>query len=92
MERQCSLWTKNTKDLQAFDSAVCGQYCTMYLLFKAHGFSMQKFVSCFSLDCNKNDKIVNKMFQRYAKNVNLCDDVLQKKTQSCCKKRKCKKN
>ncbi|KAK3921624.1 Protease, partial [Frankliniella fusca] len=64
----CSLWKKNTIDLQSIDSAVCGQYCTMYLLFKAHGFSMQEFLSYFTTDCNQNDEMVNKMFQRYAKN------------------------
>ncbi|KAK3912611.1 Cystic fibrosis transmembrane conductance regulator [Frankliniella fusca] len=31
--------------------------------------------------------MVNKMFQRYAKNVKLCDDVLPKKAQTCCNKR-----
>lgn len=90
MDRQCSLWTKNTIDLQAFDSAVCGQYCTMYLLCKAHGYSMQDFVSIFSSDCNQNDELINKMFQRYAKNVKLCDDVQRKKAQTCCNKRNCK--
>jgi len=87
MDRQCKFWNKNTIDLQAFDSSVCGQYCVLYLLFKAHGYSMKEFVSCFSSDCNLNDQFVDQMFQHYAKSVKICDEIRVKKCQTSCKKR-----
>lgn len=87
MDRQCKFWNKNTIDLQAFDSSVCGQYCVLYLLFKVHGYSMKEFVSCFSSDCNLNDQFVDQMFQRYAKSVKICDYIRVKKCQTSCKKR-----
>ena len=83
MDRQCKIWTKNTTDLQAFDSSVCGQYCVLYLLYKAHGYSMSEILSRFSSDCSLNDTFVNLVFERYAKNVKICDDIRVKKCQTC---------
>lgn len=90
LNRHCKSWTWNTTELQAIDSTVCGQYCVMYLLFKAHGYTVHDFVKInFTRDCNKNDDIVNRMFERYMKDVKLCDDVpIKNKTQTCCKRRK----
>lgn len=88
LDRQCKVWTKNTIDLQAFDSDVCGQYCAMYLLYKAHGYTMRDFVNRFSNNCHANDNFVNSMFKRYSKNVMICDEMRIKKCQSSCKKRK----
>lgn len=90
MDRQCSVWTKNTIDLQSFDSSVCGQYCALYLLYKAHGLTLEDFLSCFTANCADNDYYVNLMFNQFAKNVKLCEKTLLKQTQSCCKKIKCK--
>lgn len=88
MNKMCISYKFNHKDLQGLDSAVCGQYCVMYLLFKAHGYSMHHFVSkYFSSDCKKNDKLVKKMFNRYSKTVIFCDDF-GVKNQACCKRRK----
>jgi len=86
MDRQCKQWIKNTIDLQAFDSSVCGQYCVMYLLFKAHGYFMEEYLFCFSEDCNQNDHFVNHMFERYAKSVNICAEIRVKKCQKSCNK------
>lgn len=90
LSRVCKSWTYNHVDLQALDSSVCGQYCCMYLLFKAHGFTMTDFVKCFSNDCAQNDARVEKMYQRYSRNVKLCDDVNVKTIVQKCSKR-CKK-
>jgi hypothetical protein len=88
MDRMCTSWRHNTLDLQAIDSTVCGQYCVLFLLFKAHGYSMNDYVRIFSDDCYENDVFVSTMFQRYSKNVHLCDDFVSKKSQTCCKRRK----
>lgn len=90
MDRHCRVWINNTSDLQAIESAVCGQYCTMYLLYKAHGYTMKDFVTRFSENCNTNDSLVSQMFQRYAKNVIICDDLRTKKCQTNCQRSKCK--
>lgn len=88
LKKMCKSYKYNHVDLQAIDSSVCGQYCVMYLLFKAHGFSMTHYVKHnFTLDCKKNDQIVDKMFKRYSKNVLLCNDF-NVKNQSCCKRRR----
>ena len=89
LNRHCKTWKFNNTDLQALDSTVCGQYCVMYLLHKSHGYSLNDFKTMyFSENCNKNDEIVDKMFQRYMANFRLCDDLAVKKSQSCCKRRK----
>ena len=63
LNRHCKSWKYNHVDLQALDSTVCGQYCVMYLLHKAHGYSLPDFVNMyFSDNCNENDKIVSRMF------------------------------
>lgn len=91
MDRHCKIWNKNTTDLQGIDSDVCGQYCVMYLLYKAHGYTLKDFLSRFSDNCTANDDFVNRMFHRYTKNVMLCDEMPVKKYQRSCQKRKCKK-
>lgn len=89
LDRHCKSWRYNHLDLQALDSVVCGQYCVMYLLHKAHGYSLPDFVNMyFTDDCNKNDKLVEQMFHRYMKNVKLCDDISVKKNQTCCMRKK----
>lgn len=85
LDKMCKSYKYNRQDLQSIDSAVCGQYCVMNLLFKAHGYTLNYFLDCFfSADCVKNDVIESKMFKRYSKNVKLCDDIYVKK-QACCK-------
>jgi hypothetical protein len=87
LDKRCKSWRYNTVDLQAVNTTVCGQYCVMYLLFKAHGYSLFDFVKNFSNECLKNDETVHRMFERYSKNVKLCDDVRVKKNQVCCKRK-----
>lgn len=89
LDRKCRSWRYNTVDLQALNSTVCGQYCAMFVLFRAHGYTMQNFVNkYFTEHCQKNDRLVYSMFKRYSRNVKLCDDVHTKKTQVCCERKK----
>ena len=88
LDRHSKSSRHNHVELQAFDSVVCGQYCIMYLLHKAHGYSLPDFVNMyFTNDRHKNDKYVDEMFQRYMKNIKLCDDIVVKKNQTCCKRK-----
>lgn len=90
LNRMCKSWKYNNFDLQALRSTVCGQYCVMYLLFKAHGYTLHDFVTqFFSDDCNNNDRVVANMFKRYSKKITLCKDFSAKRNhQSCCERRK----
>lgn len=90
LSRVCKSWTYNHVDLQALDSLVCGHYCVMYILCKAHGYTLSDFVKCFSPNCAQNDELVEKMFLRYSKNVKLCDDVVVKGNIQKCSKRSIK--
>ncbi len=89
LSRVCKSWKYNHTDLQDLYSSVCGQYCAMYLMFKAHGYSLNEFVKCFTNNCTENDAIVCRMFERYSRNVKFCDDVTTRSNaQRCCKRAK----
>lgn len=87
MRKACKSWKYNHVDLQALNSTVCGQYCVVYLLFKAHGYTLSNFLARFTQNCDKNDVFVDQLFQRYAKKTNLCTDIRLKTTQMSCKRR-----
>lgn len=87
LKKTCKSFKYNHTDLQALHSSMCGQYCAMFLLFKAHGYSMNHFVKLFSLNCEKNDLLVNKMFKRYSNKVNFCREFGVIK-QTCCKRKR----
>jgi len=88
LKRACKSYKYSHVDLQALNSSVCGQYCVMFLLFKAHGYSMRHFVKYFSSHCENNDKMVNKMFKRYSKSVKFCKEFGVIKQTCCIRKRK----
>lgn len=57
-------YTYNNKQLQCLNSKVCGQYCIMFLDYMNRGYTLEKFCKLFSSDCNKNDNIVSKYYNR----------------------------
>ena len=64
LDRLCKKWTYNHHSLQALESQVCGEYCVLYLIHRAHGYSLQSFVTkLFSTDPDKNDQVVRKLFR-----------------------------
>lgn len=65
MESNCSSWTSNNVRVQGVDSALCGEYCIMYLTQRARGISMEEFMWSFS-DTNhvRNDELLHKQFTR----------------------------
>lgn len=54
----------NTKVLQTQSSSYCGFYCILFLLFKARGYSLEKFISLFK-NPYKNDKLLNELIEKY---------------------------
>jgi len=85
LNRLCKKWTYNHTTLQAVDSQVCGEYCVLYLIHKAHGYSLHAFIQkLFCKDSKKNDDTVRKLFHRIFGHQRKC--VLPSKTQKCCAK------
>ena len=53
----------NIDRLQAFDSIMCGYFCTGFIDFMLKGKSLQDYANLFSPnDYEKNDKIILKLF------------------------------
>ena len=51
-------WTWNKKQLQSFNSPLCGYYCSLYLLYKNLNFDLQYFLKKFSNNFNVNDLVL----------------------------------
>lgn len=84
LDRVCKRWTYNHKSLQAIDSTVCGEYCVMYLIHKAHGYTLHQFVNRhFTSDAEKNDRLVHAMFKRTYKNA-----CVMTGGQKCCERKR----
>lgn len=60
LDRHCTNWIYNEKQLQSVVSRFCGHYCVFYCLFKLLLYSMDSIVDCFSNDTTLNDIIVHK--------------------------------
>lgn len=89
LNRLCKKWTYNHSSLQAIDSMVCGEYCVLYLVHRAHGYSLHSFVhKLFTSDPIKNDTIVRKLFKRMFGKKRVCVIPAATPTQRCCKRRK----
>jgi hypothetical protein len=90
LDRNCPRknWRYNEKELQSYDTDVCGQYCIWFISERARGKSMNDIVSTFSKDTQKNDVIVKERvetrFGRIAEqyiNIDSCANL------QCCIKR-----
>lgn len=88
LNRMCTSWKYNHIDLQNLGSTVCGQYCVMFLLYQAHGFSLDRFCKLFTTNLRRNDILVNKMFRHSMKRAKPCQEIKDKPCQTCTKRRK----
>jgi len=59
MNRMCSTWITNDRQLQSAASRFCGQYCTFYCLFRSLDYSLKDIESCFGTDTGLNDVFVH---------------------------------
>ena len=55
MNRNSKQWIWNRKTLQELYSAVCGQYCIYFVLFRCRGVSLRSVTSHFSSNLSEND-------------------------------------
>ena len=89
LNRLCKKWTYNHASLQSIDSEVCGEYCLLYLVHRAHGISLHTFVKkLFCSDTEKNDKIVHNMVKRMFGNKKKCVFSHDIKVQRACTRKK----
>lgn len=73
LNRLCKKWTYNHMSLQALDSEVCGEYCVLYLVHRAHGITLHAFLKkFFTSDREKNDRVVRNLFRRMYGNKKIC--------------------
>jgi len=59
MERHCSSWTFDDRQLQSVVSRFCGHYCIYYCTLRSRGIDMRKIVSSFTGDTGLNDVLVH---------------------------------
>lgn len=89
LNRLCRKWSYNNKECQAIDSQVCGEYCVLYLVHKAHGYSLGTFVKkLFTTDPHKNDNTVRKLFHRMFAHKTPCVLPPGIHTQRCCERKR----
>ena len=64
MNRHCTVWTCNRRQLQSIISSFCGFYCCVYCLLRSRDMTLNNIVSCFTRDTGFNDYIVHDLICR----------------------------
>ena len=59
MNRNCTNWNSNDRQLQSAASRFCGHYCIAYCALRSTGVDIDRFCSMFSNDTGLNDVIVH---------------------------------
>ena len=59
LNRHCSSWTFNRRQLQSVISKFCGHYCIYYCMLRSRGIDMPKIVNSFTTDTGLNDVLVH---------------------------------
>jgi len=59
LNRHCSSWIFNERQLQSVASKLCGHYCIYFCLLRDRGINMRKFSSSFTSDTGLNDVLVH---------------------------------
>jgi len=59
MNKHCTKWTFNSRQLQSLVSYFCGHYCIFYCLYKCIGYEMNSILKCFTVDTGVNDWFVH---------------------------------
>jgi hypothetical protein len=59
MNKHCTSWMFNKRQLQSIISHFCGFYCCFYCLYRCRGVDLNSVVSMFTTDTAFNDSIVH---------------------------------
>lgn len=65
IRKNCTFYDYNKRQLQSYDSSVCGQYCVLFLHFMCIGLSLHQFHSIFTNDTIENDKLVHEYYKKF---------------------------
>lgn len=65
LKNNCKMWWHSKKQLQSFDSQVCGEYCVQFLHHMAKFTDTTTFMTQFSKNTRLNDKKTSKFFRQY---------------------------
>lgn len=87
LKTACRKWIHSPVGLQSYNTIVCGQYCLVFLYFRARGRSMGEFLKIFSGDPHNNDKIVTQLYHRLFKSVKYKKSNHSSKSQGCGRRR-----
>ena len=60
MNRHCTVWTFNKRQLQSIISSFCGFYCCVYCICRSRELDLPRIVSMFTNDTGFNDYIVHR--------------------------------
>ena len=60
MERNCSVWTFNDKQMQSAISRFCGHYCVWYCMMKNRGIKLHLLTNAMTTDTGLNDFLVHR--------------------------------
>jgi len=66
LNRHCSSWTFNSRQLQSVISRFCGHYCICYCVLRSRGIDMSKIVNSFTTDTALNDVLAHRFACRVA--------------------------
>jgi len=64
MNRHCSSWIFNDRQLQSVTSKFCGHYCIYYCMLCSRGIDMRRIVRSLSSDTGLNDALVHRFVCR----------------------------
>lgn len=59
LDRHCTTWIRNERQLQSVISRFCGHYVIFYCLYRCFGYTMRDIDNCFTTDTSLNDAIVH---------------------------------
>lgn len=66
LETKCKNgWRYNQLPIQNIDSALCGHYCVLYIIYRCQGLSAEQFLSKFHYNTAHNDKLIAKIFKNF---------------------------
>lgn len=63
LTRHSRLCVYNNRVLQSLNSASCGKFVCLYLLYRCMGFSILSFLKLFTKNLVKNERVVRRLFR-----------------------------
>lgn len=63
LRRNCCMWRYNSVTVQDYLSAVCGEYCLVYVYYKFKGMRLEDFLGNFTSDSANNDMVLVNLYR-----------------------------